>query len=92
MLKKREEELREKRHASRKDRKVTLDFAGRRVVESDEVVDMYDVNDSVIQTVHYGKNGDDKTWEPIFTDEDFEGLVNPRIPVEAPKVPTLTLL
>ena len=33
-LRKREEELRSQRHASRKDRKVvTLDFAGRKVVE-----------------------------------------------------------
>ena len=32
-LKKREEELRAQRHTSRKDRKITLDFAGRQVVE-----------------------------------------------------------
>ncbi len=32
-LRKREEELRAQRHASRRDRKVTLDFAGRRVIE-----------------------------------------------------------
>lgn len=32
-LRKKEEELRELKHASRKDRKITLDFAGRTVVE-----------------------------------------------------------
>lgn len=32
-LRKREEELREIKHASRKDRKITLDFAGRTVIE-----------------------------------------------------------
>ncbi len=32
-LRKREEELRDKRHGSRLDRKITLDFAGRRVIE-----------------------------------------------------------
>ena len=35
-LRKREEELRAQRHASRKDRKITLDFAGRKVVEVSE--------------------------------------------------------
>ena len=50
-LAKRERELREKRHASRLDRKVTLDFAGRRVVDTTETVDMYNVNDDVIQEV-----------------------------------------
>ena len=35
-LGKREEELRAQRHASRKDRKITLDFAGRKVVEVSE--------------------------------------------------------
>lgn len=32
-LRKKEEELRELRHASRKDRKITLDFAGRQVLD-----------------------------------------------------------
>lgn len=32
-LKKREEELRDLRHVSRKDRKITLDFAGRQVLD-----------------------------------------------------------
>lgn len=41
MLRKREEELRELRHASRKDRKITLDFAGRRVVEEGENLTQY---------------------------------------------------
>ncbi|KAK7912409.1 hypothetical protein WMY93_012620 [Mugilogobius chulae] len=41
-LRRREEELREIRHASRKDRKITLDFAGRQVVEEgDNLKDYY---------------------------------------------------
>ena len=35
-LRKKEEELREKRHASRRDQVVTLDLAGRKVVEDDK--------------------------------------------------------
>ncbi|EDO46391.1 predicted protein [Nematostella vectensis] len=36
-----EEELRAKRHGSRRDMKITLDFAGRRVVEENSTFDMY---------------------------------------------------
>lgn len=40
-LQKREEELRELRHASRKDRKITLDFAGRQVIDEGNNMDKY---------------------------------------------------
>lgn len=40
-LRKREEELQELRHASRKDCKITLDFAGRRVLEEGENLNQY---------------------------------------------------
>ena len=40
-LKKREEELRAQRHTSRKDRKITLDFAGRKVVEVSKANDVF---------------------------------------------------
>uniref|UniRef100_A0AAX7THA8 Zinc finger C2HC5-type domain-containing protein n=1 Tax=Astatotilapia calliptera TaxID=8154 RepID=A0AAX7THA8_ASTCA len=40
-LKKKEEELRELRHASRKDRKITLDFAGRQVIEEGNNLNEY---------------------------------------------------
>uniref|UniRef100_A0A8C6U8R2 Thyroid hormone receptor interactor 4 n=1 Tax=Neogobius melanostomus TaxID=47308 RepID=A0A8C6U8R2_9GOBI len=40
-LRRREEELREIRHASRKDRKITLDFAGRQVVEEGDGLKEY---------------------------------------------------
>ena len=41
-LRKREEELREKRHGSRLNRKIDFDFAGRKVVETDGGVGEYD--------------------------------------------------
>lgn len=40
-LRKKEEELRELRHASRKDRKITLDFAGRQVIEEGNDLNQY---------------------------------------------------
>lgn len=40
-LRKKEEELRELRHASRKDRKITLDFAGRQVIDEGNNLDEY---------------------------------------------------
>lgn len=40
-LRKKEEELREIRHASRRDRKITLDFAGRRVIEEGNNLNEY---------------------------------------------------
>ena len=89
-LRKREEELRSQRHASRKDRKVTLDFAGRRVleVENDAGVNMYDVNDEVIQRVHFGAKPkmsvSSDGYNSVTSDSDY--LVNPNIVVAAPQV------
>lgn len=40
-MRKMEEDLRELRHASRKDRKITLDFAGRRVIDEGNDMNEY---------------------------------------------------
>lgn len=40
-LRKKEEELRDLRHASRKDRKITLDFAGRQVIDEGNNLNEY---------------------------------------------------
>ena len=79
------------RHASRRDRKVTLDFAGRKVVEDKEVVNMYDREDTVVQQVHFGANRGSQHADgpPVFKEEDFGELVNPNIAslsLAAPKV------
>lgn len=90
LLRKREEELRSQRHMSRKDRKVTLDFAGRRVLEEDSGVDMYNVNDEVVQQVNFGARPKDKrnlNGSAISQNtgpDDY--LVNPAIEVQPPKV------
>lgn len=83
-LKKREEELRAQRHASRKDRKITLDFAGRQVIEESNTagMNMYDVNDDVIQEIHYGA----KSKAPPTQPGNHTDLVNPSINVPGPKV------
>lgn len=40
-MRKKEEELRDLRHASRKDRKITLDFAGRQVIDEGNNLNEY---------------------------------------------------
>ncbi|KAH3840986.1 activating signal cointegrator 1-like [Dreissena polymorpha] len=84
-LRKREEELRSLRHAPRKDRKITLDFAGRQVIEEDPSagVNMYDVNDDVVQTVNFGARPKQKSGK--YAEESNDYLVNPGISVQAPK-------
>ncbi|KAK7116658.1 activating signal cointegrator 1-like isoform X2 [Littorina saxatilis] len=84
-LRKREEELRSSRHASRRDRKVTLDFAGRQVVEEANTVGqtMYDHRDAVVQQVQYGGSGDQsRGGNPA--DLGQGSLVNPSIVQPAP--------
>ncbi|CAL1540526.1 unnamed protein product [Lymnaea stagnalis] len=62
-LRRREEELRLARHGSRRDRKITFDFAGRKILdaEDDSAAKMYDIKDSVIQQVYFGKGGNKNT-------------------------------
>jgi len=88
MLRKREEELRSKRFASRKDRKITLDFAGRQVIEENpsKTVNMYDVNDDVVQKVNFGARSKDRGGQVDRGDGTDPYIVNPNIKVEAPKV------
>ncbi|XP_070542239.1 activating signal cointegrator 1-like isoform X2 [Ptychodera flava] len=84
MLKKREAELREIRHGSRRDRKVTLDFAGRRVLEDNEIVDMYNRNDAVVQAVNFGTDSRRDSKNRNKENSEFS-LVNPHITQLAPK-------
>lgn len=91
LLRKREEELRSQRHVSRKDRKITLDFAGRQVIEEDpsKTVNMYDVNDEIVQQVNFGarpkeKHGSKVSGKGGSSDKD-DYLVNPGIQIDAPK-------
>ena len=66
-LRQREEELRKARHGSRRDRKITFDFAGRQIIDAEDnsVNKMYNKEDSVIQQVHYGKSNPQRDNAPI---------------------------
>ncbi|XP_076012336.1 activating signal cointegrator 1 isoform X2 [Genypterus blacodes] len=82
-LRKKEEELRELRHASRKDRKITLDFAGRQIVEEgDNLSSYYTKLDETIKNM--------TSDSPLKSNLKLEGrqipsgLVNPNIVQSAP--------
>uniref|UniRef100_A0A8C5FVU2 Thyroid hormone receptor interactor 4 n=1 Tax=Gadus morhua TaxID=8049 RepID=A0A8C5FVU2_GADMO len=86
-LRKQDEELRELRHASRKDRKITLDFAGRQVLDEGENFGQYynklDEAVKAISTDSFLKSprrsGDHGGQQPLG------GLVNPNIVQAAPR-------
>ncbi|KAF7667908.1 hypothetical protein LDENG_00041600, partial [Lucifuga dentata] len=84
-----EEELKELRHASRKDRKITLDFAGRQVIEEgDNLSGYYNKLDETLKAMN--------TDSPLKSPRNSEGqgqagrqnlrnLVNPNIMQTAPE-------
>lgn len=86
-LRKHEEELRELRHASRKDRKITLDFAGRQVLDDGENLNQY--YNKLDETVKAFSTG-----SQVKSPQRLEGqggrqhlreLVNPNIVQSAPE-------
>ncbi|KAM3877415.1 activating signal cointegrator 1 [Diretmus argenteus] len=83
-LRKKEEELRELRHASRKDRKITLDFAGRKVLdEGDNLSEYYTNLDETIKAL----NSDPLVKSPLRRagQQNLRELVNPNIIQAAPE-------
>ncbi|XP_033488714.1 activating signal cointegrator 1 [Epinephelus lanceolatus] len=86
-LRKKEEELRELRHASRKDRKITLDFAGRQVIdEGNNLNEYYNKLDETIKAM----NSDSTSRSPMFSGKQggrqtLRELVNPNIMQSAPE-------
>lgn len=85
-LRKREEELREMRHASRKDRKITLDFAGRTVLEEDgNLKQYYDKLDETIQAMNTGSVSQTSRRPERADGEPLRDLVNPNIIQAAPQ-------
>lgn len=73
-LRKRDEELRKSRHGSRLEKKFTFDFAGRRIIETEDesAKQMYSLEDSIVQQVHYGKVASQNN--PEFHNKDFQPL------------------
>ncbi|XP_062405736.1 activating signal cointegrator 1 [Sardina pilchardus] len=85
-LRKREEELREIKHASRKDRKITLDFAGRKVVEDEgNLKQYYDKLDETVQAMNTGSMSLTKRRPDGAEGEPLRDLVNPNIVQSAPQ-------
>lgn len=86
-LRKREEELRELRHASRKDRKITLDFAGRTVKEEIDgnLKQYYDKLDESVQAMNSGPGVSAGGRPNRAEGEPLRDLVNPNIVQAAPQ-------
>ncbi|KAF7703324.1 activating signal cointegrator 1 isoform X1 [Silurus meridionalis] len=85
-LRKRDEELRELRHASRKDRKITLDFAGRRVVEEEEnLTQYYNKYDETLKAINTGTLIQTPKSSAPGNRQHLRELVNPNIQQAAPQ-------
>lgn len=79
-LRRKEEELREIRHASRRDRKITLDFCGRRVVEEgDGLGEYYSQLEQTLVAMNSGSNSVQADRPPL------RDLLNPNILQSAPQ-------
>ncbi|KAK1798454.1 hypothetical protein P4O66_006745, partial [Electrophorus voltai] len=85
-LRKREAELRDLRHASRKDRKITLDFAGRRVLEEDEnLTQYYNKFDETVKAINSGTLLQTQKSSVPAGRQHLRELVNPNIVQTAPQ-------
>ncbi|XP_063043860.1 activating signal cointegrator 1 [Engraulis encrasicolus] len=86
-LRKKEEELRELKHASRKDRKITLDFAGRTVVEeTGNLKQYYEKLDETVQAIQAGSGAGQPSRRQGRADgQPPRDLVNPNIVQDAPQ-------
>lgn len=86
-LRKKEEELRELRHASRKDRKITLDFAGRQVIdEGNNLNEYYNRLDETLKSM----NSESTSKSSVYSErqggrQTLGELVNPNIMQSAPE-------
>ncbi|XP_062868859.1 activating signal cointegrator 1 isoform X2 [Trichomycterus rosablanca] len=85
-LRKKEEELRELRHASRKDRKITLDFAGRQVLEEEEnLTHYYNKFDETVKSINTGTLVQTPKSSTSAGRQHLRELVNPNILQAAPQ-------
>ncbi|XP_051919102.1 activating signal cointegrator 1 isoform X2 [Hippocampus zosterae] len=85
-LRKKEEELRELRHASRKDRKITLDFAGRQVLdERNNLNEYYNRLDEALQAMNIDSVAKSPLYKRQGGEQNLRELVNPNIKQRAPE-------
>ncbi|KAM5339573.1 activating signal cointegrator 1 isoform 3-T3 [Glossophaga mutica] len=79
-LQKREEELREFRHASRLSKKITIDFAGRKIVEEENpLAEYHSKRDEAIQAIASGTLNQPLTKLDRSSEEPLRILVNPNL-------------
>ncbi|KGL88397.1 Activating signal cointegrator 1, partial [Charadrius vociferus] len=84
-LQKREQELRELRHASRLAKKITIDFAGRQILEEDNSLAEYHSKlDETIEAINYGTLSKPAGSPEAQTRLNSGVLVNPRLLQPAP--------
>lgn len=89
-MEKLESELREKKHASRMSRKVTIDFTGRQVVEEPQLA--IDVEDEILNKIaesvgpEKGNAGERGGWNSVAGNEDPWDDIHPGIVGDAPIV------
>uniref|UniRef100_A0A8C9QSJ2 Thyroid hormone receptor interactor 4 n=1 Tax=Spermophilus dauricus TaxID=99837 RepID=A0A8C9QSJ2_SPEDA len=85
-LQKREEELRELRHASRLSKKVTIDFAGRKILEEENpLADYHSRLDETIQAIANGTLNQPLDKMDRSSEEPLGVLVNPNLYQSPPK-------
>ncbi|KAG3262045.1 activating signal cointegrator 1 isoform X2 [Ictidomys tridecemlineatus] len=85
-LQKREEELRELRHASRLSKKVTIDFAGRKILEEENPLAEYHSRlDETIQAIANGTLNQPLDKMDRSSEEPLGVLVNPNLYQSPPK-------
>ena len=82
-LKKKKEELQQEKHKSRLDRKMTFDFAGRKVVEDDQVAE-YDIHQDTRLLELFKNDAFSVEAEIKRRSEAGDDLVNPNIPRSRP--------
>jgi len=80
LLTKKEQDLRDKRFASRLDKKFTIDFAGRKIVESEENNHMY-IEEDISTPIDSLKRNEQLT---NIESDDRNPLIDPRIGVQPP--------
>ncbi|KAM4829730.1 activating signal cointegrator 1 isoform 1-T1 [Thomomys bottae] len=79
-LQKREEELRELRHASRLSKKITIDFAGRKILEDENpLAEYHNRLDETIQAISSGTLNQSLIQLDRSSDEPLGLLVNPNL-------------
>ncbi|XP_061671308.1 activating signal cointegrator 1 isoform X2 [Syngnathoides biaculeatus] len=85
-LRKKEEELRNLRHACRKDRKITLDFAGRQVLdEGNNLNEYYNKLEETLQAMSIDSAAKSPLYKGQSGQQNLRQLVNPNIKQSAPE-------